>query len=99
MVLIGTLPTSLAAMGAAISPPTINPATSRIGILLNRIKNVIELTNTTKNSAKHTEPITKRGLLRFDINVLVTNVPHPPPANESINPPADASQPTLLTFE
>jgi len=58
IVFIGTLPTSLAAIGAAIKPPTINPATSKIGILLKRIKNVIELTNTTKNSARHTDPIT-----------------------------------------
>ena len=55
---IGTLPTNLAAIGAAISPPTIKPATSIIGILLKRIKKVIELTNTTKNSARQTEPIT-----------------------------------------
>ena len=55
---MGTLPTNLAAMGAAISPPTINPATSKIGILFKRIKNVMELTNTTKNSARQTEPIT-----------------------------------------
>src|ERR1051326_5799464 len=99
IVFIGTLPTNLAAIGAAISPPTINPATSTIGMLFNRIKKVIELTNTTKNSARHTEPITYRGLLRFDINVLVTSVPQPPPAKESIKPPADANQPTRFTFE
>ena len=58
IVFMGTFPTNLAAIGAAIKPPTINPATSKIGILLKRIKNVMELTNTTKNSARHTEPIT-----------------------------------------
>src|SRR6266487_1380093 len=99
MALIGTLPTNRAAMGAAINPPTIRPATSIIGILFKRIKNVIELTNTTKNSARHTEPMTYRGLLRFDISVLVTSVPQPPPAKESIKPPADASHPALFTFE
>src|ERR1043166_3298688 len=96
---IGTLPTNLAAIGAAIRPPIIKPATSIIGILLKRIKKVIELTNTTKNSARQTEPITYRGLRRFDINVLVTSVPQPPPAQESINPHADANQPTRFTFE
>ena len=55
---MGTLPTNLAAMGAAINPPTISPATSTIGILFKRIKKVIELTNTTKNSARQTDPIT-----------------------------------------
>ena len=55
---IGTFPTSLAAIGAAMSPPTISPATSTIGMLLNRMKKVIELTKTTKNSARQTEPIT-----------------------------------------
>src|SRR5204863_4846297 len=55
---IGTLPTNLAAIGAAIRPPTIRPATSTMGMLFSKMKNVIELTNTTKNSARQTEPIT-----------------------------------------
>ena len=58
IVFIGSFPTNLAAIGAAINPPTINPATSTSGMLLNNIKNVIELARTTKNSAKQTEPIT-----------------------------------------
>src|SRR4051812_6056305 len=54
----GSLPTSLAAMGAAISPPIIRPATSVSGRLLRKIKKVIELARTMKNSARQTEPIT-----------------------------------------
>ena len=54
----GSFPTSLAAIGAAIKPPIINPATCKIGIVLSKIKNVIELVNTTKNSARQTDPIT-----------------------------------------
>ena len=54
----GNFPTSLAAIGAAISPPIIRPATSVKGILLRRIKKVIELASTTKNSARQTEPTT-----------------------------------------
>src|SRR5665647_1937202 len=99
MVFKGSLPTNLAAIGAAISPPIIRPATSANGILLNRIKNVMELVNTTKNSARQTEPITYRGLLLFESKVLVTNVPQPPPAKASIKPPAEASHPARLTFE
>jgi len=58
IVLSGTLPTNLAAIGAAISPPIINPATSNKGILFKKIKKVMELASTTKNSARHTEPTT-----------------------------------------
>ena len=94
----GNFPTNLAAIGAAMSPPIIRPATSISGMLLSRIKKVIELTSTTKNSARHTDPMTYRGLLLFESKVLVTNVPQPPPANASINPPADANHPARLTF-
>ena len=58
MVFRGSLPTSLAAIGAAIRPPAINPATSAKGIFFKKIKKVIELARTTKNSARQTEPIT-----------------------------------------
>lgn len=54
----GNFPTSLAAMGAAIIPPIIKPATSNKGMLFSKIKKVIELASTTKNSAKQTEPTT-----------------------------------------
>ena len=98
MIFSGSLPTSLAAIGAAINPPIMSPATSESGMLLKKIKNVIELARTTKNSARHTDPITYLGLLLFDISELVTNVPHPPPAKASIKPPADASQPAPVTL-
>ena len=39
----GTFPTNLAAIGAASSPPTINPATSRTGMLFTKIKNEMEM--------------------------------------------------------
>jgi hypothetical protein len=58
IVFMGSFPTNLAAIGAAITPPMIKPATSQSGILFRRIKKVIELANTTKNSARHTDPIT-----------------------------------------
>ena len=58
MVLMGSLPTNLAAIGAAINPPTIKPATSNSGNSFKRIKNVMALAKTIKNSAKHTDPIT-----------------------------------------
>ena len=39
IVFIGSLPTNLAAMGAAIKPPNIKPATSSIGMVFsNKIK-------------------------------------------------------------
>ena len=56
--LTGTFPTNLAANGAASSPPNISPAISIKGRLFKKMKNVIELHNTTKNSARQTEPIT-----------------------------------------
>ena len=43
MVLMGSLPTSRAAMGAATIPPRIMPATSNKGILFKRMKNVMAL--------------------------------------------------------
>jgi hypothetical protein len=58
MVFSGNLPTNLAAMGAAITPPIISPNTSAMGMCFNRIKKVTALANTTKNSARQTEPIT-----------------------------------------
>ncbi len=56
--LSGSLPTKRAAMGAAIKPPMINPAICNKGISFNKMKKVMELVNTTKNSARQTEPIT-----------------------------------------
>lgn len=98
-ILIGSFPTNLAAIGAAINPPIIKPAISLSGMLLSKIKNTTELVSTTKNSVRQTEPMTYRGLLRFESNVLVTSVPHPPPANASINPPIEASHPADFTLD
>ena len=57
-VLSGNLPTNLAAIGAAISPPIINPAISERGMFFKKMKKVMELASTTKNSARHTDPTT-----------------------------------------
>ena len=56
--LTGIFPTNLAAMGAANRPPKISPAISTSGKLFKKLKKVIELHSTTKNSARQTEPIT-----------------------------------------
>ena len=58
MVFKGSLPTRRAAMGAAMRPPAIRPAISKKGMLFKKIKKVMELANTTKNSARQTEPTT-----------------------------------------
>lgn len=99
MVLIGILPTNFAAKGPAITPPKINPSTSKIGRCFNKTKKVTALANTTKNSAKQTDPTTYLGDFLFDIKVLVTKAPHPPPANASIKPPIAANQPARFTLE
>ena len=43
---------------AAMTPPSISPNTSNKGMCLRRIKKVVALAKTTKNSARQTEPIT-----------------------------------------
>ena len=58
IVFMGILPTRRAAMGAAIRPPMIRPATSNRKNVFRYIKKAIELANTTKNSARQTDPIT-----------------------------------------
>ena len=95
----GILPTNRAAIGAAITPPIINPRMSSMGRCLSNIKKVMALDNTTKNSAKQTEPITYRGLFLLEISVLVTKAPHPPPAKASVKPPRPANQPAPFTLE
>src|SRR5687767_7473127 len=61
-------------------------------------KNVNALARVIKNSVRLTEPTVYFGLLPFEIRVLVTIGPQPPPPNESRKPPTPASQPTLFTF-
>ena len=43
-------------------------------------------------------PTANLGVKEFLINVPVTKGPHPPPANESINPPARPSLVRLVFF-
>ena len=54
MARIGILPTRRAAMGAAMRPPIISPATSVRKNVFRYMKKAIELANTTKNSARQT---------------------------------------------
>ena len=98
MVLIGHLPASLAANGAATTPPIINPIITCQWLRPIKEKNVSALARVTKNSVILTVPITYLGVRPFDMSVLVTRGPQPPPPNESKNPPAPASHPTRLTF-
>ena len=58
MVFKGSLPASLAAIGAAINPPMINPAIMGQCEIPNKEKKVAALASVTKNSAMLTDPIT-----------------------------------------
>ena len=98
MVLRGSLPASLAANGAAATPPMINPMITCQWLSPINEKNVMALARVTKNSVMLTVPITYLGVRPFEISVLVTNGPHPPPPNECKYAPAPASQPTRFTF-
>jgi hypothetical protein len=57
IVLRGSRCVSLAAMGAAMTPPTISPAMIPKYLRPIVAKNVSELANETKNSARLTDPI------------------------------------------
>ena len=96
--LIGSLPTSLAAIGAAMTPPMIKPKIDCQWLTPRIKKKVTALAMVTKNSVRLTEPITYFGVRPLEIKVEVTNGPQPPPPKESRKPPAPASHPALLTF-
>ena len=85
-----------AAIGAATTPPKINPKIVCQPEPQIKVKKVNELANETKNSAKLTDPITNLGFLPLAIRVDETTGPQPPPPIASKNPPAVASQPTLF---
>ena len=95
---IGSLPTSVAARGAATTPPIIKPKMDCQWLTPRIKKKVTALAIVTKNSVKLTEPITYFGVRPFEINVEVTSGPHPPPPNESRKPPAPANHPARFTF-
>ena len=87
-----------AAIGAAQTPPKINP---KIVCQCDEPKIVIkvnELAKETKNSARLTEPTTNLGFLPCAISVEDTTGPQPPPPMESRNPPKVANKPARLTF-
>ena len=76
-----------AANGAAITPPTINPAITSQVVIERKIRNVIASASVTKNSEAFTEPIVFRAEFPFATSVDVTIGPQPPPPTASINPP------------
>src|SRR5450432_2171691 len=98
MVFMGNRPASFAARGAAIVPPSIKPTITCQWLTPRKAKKVTALARVMKNSLMLTDPITYLGLLPFEISVLVTSGPHPPPPKESRNPPAPANHPTCFTF-
>lgn len=57
-VFCGSFPANLAAKGAAMEPPTINPKTIYQLLTPKEAKKVIDAASVTKNSAKLTVPIT-----------------------------------------
>ena len=89
----GNLPASLAAIGAAITPPITNASITCQFCTPINVKKVKALANVIKNSVRLTDPTTYFGVLPLVIKVDVTIGPHPPPPNESRNPPNDASNP------
>src|SRR5687768_2202675 len=88
----GSFPASLAAMGAAITPPITRARITCQFCTPIRVKNVNALATVIKNSVRLTEPTTYLGVLPLVINVEVTIGPQPPPPKESRKPPAPASQ-------
>lgn len=88
----GSLPTSFAAMGAAITPPIIKPKMVCQWLTPNKVKKVKALAKVTKNSVRLTVPMMYLGVPPLLINVVVTIGPQPPPPNESRKPPVPASR-------
>jgi len=70
MVLSGNLPASLAAIGAADTPPIINPSITCQWLRPINEKNVIALASVTKNSVMLTVPITYLGVRPFEMQNL-----------------------------
>ena len=95
---VGSFPASFAAKGAANIPPRTNPKITCQWLSPKKAKNVSALAKVIKNSDKLTVPITNLGVFPFEISVVVTKGPHPPPAKESKKPPKSASQPTFFSF-
>ena len=94
----GSLPASLAAIGAAITPPITSASITCQFCTPIKVKNVNALARVTKNSVKLTVPITNLGVRPFVIRVVVTIGPQPPPPKESRKPPRPASAPKCLNF-
>ena len=95
---VGSFPASFAAKGAASIPPRTSPKITCQWLSPKKAKNVRALANVIKNSDKLTVPITNLGVFPFEISVVVTKGPQPPPAKESKKPPKKASQPTFFNF-
>ena len=88
---VGSFPASFAAKGAANIPPRTSPKITCQWLSPKKAKNVRALANVMKNSDKLTVPITNLGVFPFEISVVVTKGPQPPPAKESKKPPKNAS--------
>ena len=98
MAFVGSFPASFAAKGAANIPPRIRPKITCQWLSPKKAKNVSALAKVIKNSDKLTVPITNLGVFPFEISVVVTKGPQPPPAKESRKPPKNANQPTFFSF-
>ena len=85
--LVGILFAMYAAIGAAITPPIINPKIMAQCVKPMSVINVKELARVMKNSARLTDPIVYLGFFPLAINVDETIGPQPPPPIESKKPP------------
>ena len=94
----GSLPESLAAIGAANTPPMMRARITCQCCTPMSVKKVKALASVTKNSVRLTDPTTKRGVRPLVMSVADTIGPQPPPPNESKKPPAPASHPYRLNF-
>jgi hypothetical protein len=81
----------------AITPPMISPNTSPTGICFSRIKKVTALANTTKNSARQTEPITYAGIFSFR-DQCAGNKRAPSATGKCIHKATDACQPACSFY-
>ena len=98
MAFVGSFPANFAAKGAASIPPRTSPKITCQWLSPKKAKNVSALAKVIKNSDKLTVPITNLGVFPFEISVVVTKGPQPPPAKESKKPPKNANQPTFFSF-
>ena len=95
MLFTGRFAVSIAEKGAVKIPPMRRPRMIFQCWIPNVKMKVIAAVSVKINLATVELPTANLGVKEFLINVPVTNGPHPPPAKESINPPAS---PSLVRF-